>query len=76
MITDRTNSMVAKQQRDTAYNDACAEFDEAPTCTRILNHPDPCNWCWAGGLNKDFQVRAQCISPSFVVQINLTRNTM
>ena len=48
MSADQTNAMTALMQRNLQFARECPASAN-PTCSRILNHPDPCPMCWAGG---------------------------
>lgn len=52
--TDHSDSMVRMLARDAHFRAVCAShLPDTPTCCRILNHPDPCPYCWTGGLDHD-----------------------
>ena len=48
LSADKTNAMIALMQRNLQFARECPTSAN-PTCSRILNHPDPCPMCWAGG---------------------------
>ena len=48
LSADQTNAMTALMQRNLQFARECPTSANQ-TCSRILNHPDPCPMCWAGG---------------------------
>lgn len=54
---DISRHMADRVSRDTQYAVEGPNYDEAATCTRVHNHPDPCHHCWTGGYNKDFNLK-------------------
>ncbi|KAL4232691.1 hypothetical protein ACF0H5_007379 [Mactra antiquata] len=56
---DTSRHMMDRLSRDKQYYFEGPNYVEAPTCTRVHNHPDPCHHCWTGGYNKDFKLRLE-----------------
>jgi len=50
-ISDTSQFMHARIERDAQFAFEKLFYHEAATCTRVHNHPDPCRHCWPGSAN-------------------------